>query len=125
MRILIAEDDSVLADGLARSLRNAGHAVNLVCSGVEADAAVSAQSFDLLILDVGLPRISGLEVLRRLRNRGANLPVFIVSATSGVEDRVVALDLGADDYLANHSHWQSSKPVSVRSCGVVSRKVPP
>ena len=67
MRILIAEDDAVLADGLSRSLRAGGYAVDVVSSGDDADTALAAQPFDLLILDIGLPRLSGLEVLKRLR----------------------------------------------------------
>ena len=100
MRILIAEDDAILADGLVRSLRQAGCAVDCVHGGPEADAALAANEFDLLILDIGLPRMSGLEVLRRLRGRGSALPVLILSAHDGINDRVRGLDLGADDYLA-------------------------
>jgi CheY-like chemotaxis protein len=69
MRILLAEDDSVLADGLTRSLRQSGYAIDCVGNGQEADTALSTQEFDLLILDLGLPKLSGLEVLRRLRAR--------------------------------------------------------
>jgi two-component system OmpR family response regulator len=100
MRILIAEDDAVLADGLSRSLRAGGYAVDVVESGEEADAALMAQTFDLLILDVGLPRLSGLDVLRRLRTRNSSVPVLILTAADGVEQRVKGLDLGADDYMA-------------------------
>lgn len=100
MRILIAEDDSVLADGLQRSLRQAGYAVDVVNNGEEADAAVVAQTFDLLILDLGLPKLAGLEVLRRLRARNSRLPVLILTAAESIEDRVRGLDLGADDYMA-------------------------
>ncbi|MES2226837.1 MAG: response regulator [Burkholderiaceae bacterium] len=100
MRILIAEDDQVLADGLLRSLRNAGYSVDQVGSGTEADAALSAHEFDLLILDLGLPRLHGLEVLRKLRARGASVPVLILTAADSVEQRVKGLDLGADDYMA-------------------------
>jgi two-component system OmpR family response regulator len=100
MRILIAEDDSILADGLVRSLRQSAYAVDHVKSGVEADTALSMQSFDLLILDLGLPRMSGLEVLRRLRARNSNLPVLILTAADSVDERVKGLDLGADDYMA-------------------------
>jgi len=100
MRILIAEDDSILADGLVRSLRQSAYAVDHVQSGVEADTALSMQSFDLLILDLGLPRMSGLEVLRRLRARNSNLPVLILTAADSVDQRVKGLDLGADDYMA-------------------------
>jgi two-component system, OmpR family, response regulator len=101
MRILIAEDDQVLADGLMRSLRAAGAAVDHVASGTEADAALMTNTeFDLLILDLGLPRMHGLEVLRKLRSRGSALPVLILTAADSVEQRVQGLDCGADDYMA-------------------------
>jgi two-component system OmpR family response regulator len=85
---------------LTRSLRQAGYAVDCVKNGVEADTALVAGSFDLLILDLGLPRMSGLDVLRRLRGRDSRVPVLILTAQDGVQDRVRGLDLGADDYLA-------------------------
>ncbi len=100
MRVLIAEDDSILADGLVRSLRHAGYAVDAVTTGVEADSALTTSVFDLLILDLGLPRMAGLEVLKRLRGRDSHVPVLILTALDGVQDRVRGLDLGADDYLA-------------------------
>ncbi|KQP47619.1 response regulator transcription factor [Pseudorhodoferax sp. Leaf274] len=101
MRILIAEDDQVLADGLLRALRSSGAAVDHVASGSEADAALRTSSqFDLLILDLGLPRMHGLEVLRALRGRGSALPVLILTAADSVEERVKGLDYGADDYMA-------------------------
>ena len=100
MRILLAEDDSVLADGLTRSLRQSGYAIDGVSNGQEADTALSTQEFDLLILDLGLPKLSGLEVLRRLRARGSLLPVLILTAADSIEQRVKGLDLGADDYMA-------------------------
>lgn len=103
MRILIAEDDPVLADGLCRSLRRAGYAVDHVKSGSDADSAVSTQQYDLMILDIGLPKMSGHEVLKRLRARlsgvNAKLPVLILTAMDGIEERVRGLDLGADDYM--------------------------
>ena len=104
MRILLAEDDPVLADGLCRSLRRSGYALDHVKTGTEADTAVSHQAYDLMILDLGLPKMPGLEVLRRLRARpgGVNgrLPVLILTALDGLEDRIKGLDLGADDYMA-------------------------
>ncbi|WP_317201097.1 response regulator transcription factor [Janthinobacterium sp.] len=100
MRILLAEDDSVLADGLTRSLRQSGYAIDCVKNGQEADTALSTQEFDLLILDLGLPKLSGLEVLRRLRGRASALPVLILTAADSIEQRVQGLDLGADDYMA-------------------------
>ena len=100
MRILIAEDDQVIADGLLRSLRASGYAVDRVGSGSEADAALASHEFDLLILDLGLPKLHGFEVLRKLRGRGSSLPVLILTAADSVEQRVKGLDLGADDYMA-------------------------
>jgi len=101
MRILIAEDDQVLADGLLRSLRASGAAVDHVSSGTEADTALMAHGdFDLLILDLGLPRLHGLDVLKRLRARGGSLPVLVLTAADGVDERVKGLDFGADDYMA-------------------------
>lgn len=100
MRILIAEDDSILTDGLTRSLRHSGYAVDAVSDGVAADAALLSTEFDLLILDLGLPRMSGLEVLSKLRARQSRLPVLILTAADSIEQRVRGLDLGADDYMA-------------------------
>ncbi len=101
MRILIAEDDSVIADGLLRALRATGAAVDHVTSGTEADAALMTnKELDLLILDLGLPKMHGLEVLRKLRARGSSLPVLILTAADSVEERVKGLNLGADDYMA-------------------------
>ena len=104
MRILLAEDDPVLADGLCRSLRRAGYAVDHASTGAEADAAASTETYDLLILDLGLPKMPGLEVLRRLRAKAGSanqrMPVLILTASDGVDERVKGLDLGADDYMA-------------------------
>ncbi|MCK2089337.1 response regulator transcription factor [Thauera aromatica] len=99
MRILLAEDDPVIADGICRALRRGGCAVDHVGDGVDADAAVSSQAYDLLILDLGLPRLNGIEVLKRLRARKSVQPVLILTAQDGVDDRVRGLDAGADDYL--------------------------
>lgn len=99
MRILIAEDDSIIADGLCRSLRSNGYAVDRAASGLDADTALMANSYDLLILDLGLPKLPGLDVLKRLRARGSAMPVLILTAMDGTEDRVRGLDLGADDYM--------------------------
>ena len=100
MRILIAEDDTVLADGLSRSLRQAGFAVDGVVSGSAADNALSSEDYDLLILDLGLPNMGGMEVLRRLRLRESRVPVLILTAADSIEQRVRALDLGADDFMS-------------------------
>jgi two-component system OmpR family response regulator len=100
MHILIAEDDSILADGLSRSLRYDGYVVDIVNDGRSADSALQLQVFDLLILDLDLPRMDGLTVLRHLRQRKTALPVLILTAADTVEQRVMGLDLGADDYMA-------------------------
>jgi len=100
MRILVAEDDAILADAVQLSLRQCGYAVDWVKNGTEADSALEADAFDLLILDLGLPIKSGLDVLKRLRLRESRLPVLILTARDAVQDRVRGLDAGADDYLA-------------------------
>lgn len=100
MHILIAEDDEVLADGLCRSMRQQGYAVDFVSDGQDADLMLrGTQPFDLVILDLGLPRLDGLCVLRNMRERNCRVPVIILTARDGVGDRVKGLDLGADDYL--------------------------
>ena len=100
MRILVAEDDAILAEAVQRSLRQSGHAVDWVQNGAQVEDAVQVENFDLLILDLGLPKKSGLDVLKRLRLRDSRLPVLILTAADGVHDRVRGLDAGADDYLA-------------------------
>jgi DNA-binding response OmpR family regulator len=99
MRILVVEDDSLLARGLTDLLVRAGHAVDRVETGVQAHRALRGASYDLVVLDIGLPDIDGFEVLRRLRARRAATNVLILTARDAVEDRVHGLDLGADDYL--------------------------
>lgn len=99
MRVLIVEDDPVLADGLTRSLKQSDYAVDCAHDGEEADHMLGAQNYDLAILDLGLPKLDGFEVLRRLRRRGATVPVLVLTARDALADRVKGLDLGADDYL--------------------------
>ena len=100
MRILVAEDDAVLAEGVMSSLRQSGYAVDWVKNGVETESALATEQFDLLILDIGLPRKSGLDVLKQLRTTNSRVPVLILTGLDGVNDRVRGLDAGADDYLA-------------------------
>jgi two-component system, OmpR family, response regulator len=100
MRVLVAEDDQVLADALSRSLRAAGYAVDHVDNGALADSALELHDYDLVILDLGLPRMSGLDVLKKLRSRGQTVPVLILTAADSTEQRVRGLDLGADDFMA-------------------------
>ena len=100
MRILLAEDNSTLAAWLQRALRHGGFAVDLMEDGMDADHLLLTQTYDLVILDLGLPRMDGFEVLKRLRRRGTPVPVIVLSARGDLETRVEGLNLGADDYLA-------------------------
>lgn len=99
MRILIVEDDAVLADALTNALRKSHHAVDCLASGTAADNAITTQDYDIVVLDLGLPELDGFEVLRRLRARKKRVPVLILTARDALHDRVYGLDLGADDYL--------------------------
>jgi DNA-binding response OmpR family regulator len=99
MRILIVEDDELVADALKRGLAEAGFAVDRVASAEQAEAALATEEFDLAVVDIGLPKVDGLTLVRRLRRAGSSLPVLILTARDGLADRVDALDLGADDYL--------------------------
>lgn len=105
MRLLIAEDDPQLGDGLTVGLRQDGYAVDWVKDGVAADLALKTETYDLLVLDLGLPRLDGMGVLAHLRERGQALPVLILTARDATGDKIAGLDAGADDYLV--------KPVSL------------
>src|SRR5450631_1699461 len=100
MRILLAEDNRELSDWLARLLRRDRYVIDCVHDGEQADEALATQDYALAILDLGLPRLNGLEVLKRLRKRGAATPVIILTAQDSLASRVAGLDGGADDYLA-------------------------
>lgn len=99
MRLLLVEDDPQLGDGLAAGMRQSGFAVDWLKDGTSADAALKSERFDLMVLDLGLPRLSGMELLRRLRARKQLLPVLILTARDAVADKIAGLDAGADDYL--------------------------
>ena len=99
MRILLAEDDLLLGDGIRAGLRLEGDTVEWVTDGVAAENALVTDEFDLLVLDIGLPRRSGLDILRNLRHQGLLTPVLLLTARDKVADRVAGLDSGADDYL--------------------------
>lgn len=99
MRILLVEDDPELGDGLTVGLRQAGFAVDWVRDGHAADLALQSEEFDLVVLDLGLPALTGMEVLRRARGRGQAMPILILTARDATGDKVAGLDAGADDYL--------------------------
>lgn len=99
MRILLVEDDPELGDGLTVGLRQSGFAVDWLRDGHSADQALQTESFDFVVLDLGLPRLSGMEVLSRARSRGLTLPILILTARDATGDKVSGLDAGADDYL--------------------------
>jgi len=99
MRILLIEDDALLADGLARSLKQSGYLVDIAGDGSTADRWLAAGTFDLCILDLGLPDLDGSTVLQRLRQRQQHFPVLVLSARMALDERVRLLDLGADDYV--------------------------
>ena len=99
MKILVVEDDSVLAAALTRALNQAAYTVDLVEDGEEANRALGTNSYDLVVLDIALPKLDGMSVLRRLRDRRSHVPVLILTARDTLEDRVAGLDLGADDYI--------------------------
>lgn len=100
MPLLLVEDDRELAHGLSSSLAQSGYATDVVFDGQAAIAACAGTAYDLVILDLGLPDLDGLEVLRRLRNAGMVAPVLILTARFDLDDRVSGLDAGGDDYLA-------------------------
>ncbi len=99
MRILLTEDDSMIGTAIAEGVKLAGFAVDWVHDGQSALLALDTTEYSLLILDLGLPKIDGIEVLRRIRSKRLTLPVLIITARDAVADRIAGLNLGADDYL--------------------------
>lgn len=99
MRIAIVEDNPVLADGLAKAFQAEGHGVDCLYEGHEADQFLIKEDVDLIVLDINLPGKSGLEVLRSLRQHKRHTPVLLLTARDSLDDKIVGLDLGADDYL--------------------------
>ena len=105
MRILVVEDDALLGDAMQVGLRGLGFAVDWLRDGVAAEAALRSEAFSAVVLDLGLPRLAGLELLRTIRARGDRTPVIVVTARDALDDRVRGLDGGADDYVV--------KPVAI------------
>lgn len=99
MRILIVEDDEVLSAALTRALSQASYTVDCVDNGEDALRALNTDTYALVLLDINLPKLDGLTVLRRLRERRSRIPVLILTARDTLDDRVLGLDLGADDYM--------------------------
>jgi len=99
LRILLVEDDRMIGAAVAQALKDAAYAVDWVTDGPTAVEAAEVEQYDLALLDLGLPAADGLEILRRFRRSGRQLPVIIVTARDGIDDRIGGLDLGADDYL--------------------------
>src|SRR5881397_2290620 len=99
MRILVVEDEKKVANFIKKGLQQEGYAVDMVHDGQEALVNAAAFDYDLLILDLMLPKLAGLEVLREIRSKKRNLPVLVLTAKGAVDDKVAGLDAGADDYL--------------------------
>jgi DNA-binding response OmpR family regulator len=99
MRVLLIEDDPMIGRAVMAGLQEGGYMVDWVRDGVEAELALGHHPYDLALLDLGLPRLDGLEVLQNLRSSGNNLPVLVITARDAVADRIAGLDRGADDYL--------------------------
>lgn len=99
MRLLLVEDDAMIGSSVQQGLRQDGFTVDWVRDGQAAETALSSETYDLLLLDLGLPKKSGLDVLRGLRHKNNLLPVLVLTARDAVSDRVTGLDAGADDYL--------------------------
>lgn len=99
MRILLVEDDELLGDGLRTGLIQYGYTVDWLKDGLSADQALKTENFEIVVLDLGLPKMPGITVLQNLRARGQTMPVLILTARESINDRVKGLDSGADDYL--------------------------
>jgi DNA-binding response OmpR family regulator len=99
MKVLLVEDDEYLLSGLLMALKRREYLVETARTGTEALAALATTDFDIVILDLGLPGVDGMEVLSRIRVRGDETPVIVITARDGLEDRIAGLDLGASDYL--------------------------
>ena len=105
MRILITEDEKDLADALSRGLRQQGYAADIALDGEEALEMVEVNDYDLIILDLNLPKIDGVEVCQRIRAEGSSIGILMLTARSSLDDRVNGLDQGADDYLVKPFHF--------------------
>jgi len=104
MRILLVEDDLLLAEGIREGLEKSGFSVDHLAAAEPAQSAVALTHYDLAIVDIGLPGMNGHELIRRIRRQGVQVPVLILTARDGMDDRIIGLDLGADDYMVKPFH---------------------
>lgn len=104
MKILLVEDDDLVADSLARVLRDSGYVLDWSSDGEHAEMAVKTEDYDLIVLDLGLPELDGLEFLKRIRSRKISVPVLILTARDSYEERIEGLDCGANDYVTKPFH---------------------
>lgn len=104
MRILLVEDDALLAEGIREGLEKAGFTADHVLAAEPAESALELTHYDLAIVDIGLPRMNGLDLIRRLRRRGIRVPILILTARDALDDRIVGLDIGADDFMVKPFH---------------------
>ena len=119
MRILLVEDSRDLSEALLERFRGEGHAIDLEADGAEAEALLRHASFDVVILDINLPSMNGYDVLRAMRARGDRTPVLVLTARSEIDDRIVGLDIGADDYMVNPFDFRE---ISARCRALVRRR---
>jgi DNA-binding response OmpR family regulator len=105
MRILVIEDEKDLANAIAKGLRKQGYAVDVAYDGEEALFMVDVNDYDLLVLDLNLPKVDGVEVCRQVRTSGTSIGILMLTARSGLDDRIKGLDYGADDYLVKPFHF--------------------
>lgn len=99
MRVLVVEDDEMVGSGICKWLTKEGHTVDWLQDGLSAKQALQTDMFDIIVLDIGLPKMNGLELLHLIRSRGITIPVLLLTANDTIDDRVRGLDSGADDYL--------------------------
>lgn len=104
MKILLVEDDDLVADSLARALKRSGYLVECTRSPARAETALKTESYDVMILDLGLPEMDGLELLRKIRGQKIGTPVLILTARDSYDDRIQGLDCGANDYVSKPFH---------------------
>ena len=127
MRILLVEDDSLLGEGLLSGLQRKNYSVDWVKNGESALAAIASTDYDAVILDIGLPKMSGLDVLKRSRKQGHTIPVLILTAQDATSDRVTGLDAGADDYLIKPFEFEELcarlRALTRRAKGIAEKKI--